>query len=127
MKKLRNGVLSKPVERYSKSGEYIDEFPSAIEASRQLNLNVSGIISCCNKDEKYSHCGGFQWKYKNDNKIIQDIQKQILQFDVNNNCIGIYESITEASDITKVSRTAISNCLSGLSKKAGGFIWKKNY
>ena len=28
---------------------------------------------------------------------------------------------------TKVSRTAISNCLSGLSKKAGGFIWKKNY
>lgn len=62
-----------------------------------------------------------------DNKIIQDIQKQILQFDVNNNCIGIYESITEASDITKVSRTAISNCLSGLSKKAGGFIWKKNY
>ena len=125
--KLRNGVLSKPVERYSKSGEYIDEFPSAIEASRQLNLNVSGIISCCNKDEKYSHCGGFQWKYKNDNKIIQDIQKQILQFDVNNNCIGIYESITEASDITKVSRTAISNCLSGLSKKAGGFTWKKNY
>ena len=60
-------------------------------------------------------------------KLYKILKKQILQFDVNNNCIGIYESITKASDITKVSRTAISNCLSGLSKKAGGFIWKKNY
>ena len=125
--KLKNGVLSKPVEIYSKSGEYIDEFPSAIEASRRLNINVSGIVYCCNKNKKYSHCGGFQWKYKNDIKIIKDIQKKILQFDMNNDCIGIYESIKEASYITKISRTAISNCLSGLSKKAGGFIWEKNY
>lgn len=125
--KLKNGVLSKPVEQYCKDGRFLMEYPSAIEASRTLGLSVSGIVSCCNKDKKYSHCGGYQWKYKDDDKYIGDIRKQILQFDINNNCVGMYESITEASKATKISRTAISNCLSGLSKTAGGFIWKKNY
>lgn len=125
--KLKNGVLSKPVEQYCKNGMFIMEYPSAIEASRVLGLNVSGIISCCNSNKKYSHCGGFQWKYKNSDKIIEDIRKIILQFDKDNNFIASYDSITEASKKTKVSITSISNCLSNLSKSAGGFIWKKNY
>ena len=123
--KLKNGVLSKPVEQYCKNGMFIMEYPSAIEASRVLGLNVSGIISCCNNNPKYSHCGGYQWKYKNSDKIIEDIRKIILQFDKENNFIASYDSITEASKKTKVSITSISNCLSNLSKSAGGFIWKK--
>lgn len=77
--------------------------------------------------KKYTHCGGYQWKYKNDNNRITDIRKQIFQFNTNNNCIGVYDNITEASKATKISRTAISNCLAGLSKTVGGFLWKKNY
>lgn len=123
--KLKNGVLSKPVEQYYKNGTFITEYPSAIEASRTLGLSVSGIVLCCNK--KYTHCGGYQWKYKNDNKGITDIRKQILQFNTNNDCISVYDNITEASKATKISGTAISNCLAGLSKTAGGFLWKKNY
>ena len=125
--KLKNGVLSKPVEQYCKNGMFIMEYPSAIEASRVLGLNVSGIISCCNNNPKYSHCGGYQWKYKNSDKIIEDIRKIILQFDKEDNFIASYDSITEASKKTKVSITSISNCLSNLSKSAGGFIWEKNY
>ena len=125
--KLKNGILSKPVEQYCKNGMFIMEYPSAIEASRVLGLNVSGIISCCNSNKKYSNCGGFQWKYKNSDKIIKDIRKTILQFDKEYNFIASYDSITEASKKTKVSITSISNCLSNLSKSAGGFIWKKNY
>lgn len=125
--KLKNGVLSKSVEQYDKKGNFMQEYPSAIEASRVLGLKVSGIISCCNSNKKYSHCGGFQWKYKNSDKIIEDIRKIILQFDKENNFIASYDSITEASKKTKVSITSISNCLSNLSKSAGGFIWKKDY
>jgi hypothetical protein len=59
-------------------------------------------------------------KYENK----KPITKQILQIDVNDSIINEFESTTEASLITKISRTAIINCLSGNSKSSGGFKWK---
>lgn len=123
--KLKNGILSKPVEQYDKKGNYINEYPSAIEASRCLNLNVSGIVSCCNNNLKYKHCGGFQWKYKNDEKVITNISTKIVQYTKSENIVESFENVTEASKATGISRTSITNCLSGLSKTAGGFIWKR--
>lgn len=123
--KLKNGILSKVVEQYDKEGNLINVFPSAIEASRQLSLNVSGIVSCCNGNKKYNTCGDFQWKYKDSNKEIKNIKITIAQFDKNNVLINTFSFITEASQNTNVSRTSISNCLSNLSKTGGGYIWKK--
>lgn len=37
-----------------------------------------------------------------------------------------YLSVTGASDATGISRTAITNNLSGLSKTAGGLLWKRS-
>lgn len=123
--KLKNGVLSKPVEQYCKKGMFIMEYPSAIEASRQLGLSVSGIVSCCNNNPKYSHCGGYQWKYKDSEKRINKNVGRIYQTDKCGEIINIFETVTQASNATGISRTAISNNLSNLSKSAGGFIWKK--
>lgn len=123
--KLKNGILSKPVEQYCKNGMFIMEYPSAIEASRVLGLNVSGITSCCNNNKKYSHCGGYQWKYKGSEKQINNIANKIVQTDKYGKIINIFETITQASNATGISRTAIANNLSYLSKSAGGFIWKK--
>ena len=39
--------------------------------------------------------------------------------------INNFESTAKASNATGISRTAIANNLSHLSKSAGGFIWKK--
>lgn len=39
--------------------------------------------------------------------------------------ICTYETITEASDKTKILNGAIRNCLQGKTKSAGGFNWKK--
>ena len=123
--KLKNGILSKSVEQYDKEGNYINEYPSAIEASRILHLNVSGIVSCCNESSKYSHCGGYQWRYKDSTKIISNILRKICQYNKSEELIGSYNNVMEASRNTGISRTSITNCLSGLSKTAGGFIWKK--
>lgn len=49
--------------------------------------------------------------------------KKITQY-LNGIKIADYESATIASKITKIGRTSISNCLVGLSKKAGGFEWE---
>lgn len=123
--KLKNGILSKSVEQYDKRGTFINDFSSAMEASRQLGLTVSGIISCCNNYKKHNTCGGFQWKYKDSDKEIRNIETTIVQLNKDNIIINTFSSITEASKYTNISRTSIANCLSNLSKTAGGYTWKK--
>lgn len=54
--------LSKPIEQYDLEGNFINEYKSARDASRQTGLNISGICLCCNKKRNY--CGGYVWKYK---------------------------------------------------------------
>lgn len=50
--------------------------------------------------------------------------KAIEQYTVDGDKIAEYKSIKYASDITGISRTAINNCLTGWSMKAGGYIWR---
>ena len=113
------------MQQYSTDGIFVREYPSDMEASRQLGLNVSGIISCCNCYPKYKTCGNYQWKYSNSNKEIVDIRMWIVQLTKEGEQICTYESITKASASTGISRTSISNNLNNKSKSAGGFIWKK--
>ena len=53
--------LSKKVLQFTKSGEFIREWPSATEASRQLVISQGNICSCCNGKRKYA--GGYVWRY----------------------------------------------------------------
>ena len=52
-----NGIL-----QFSKDGEFIAEYPSIMEASRQTGCNNSHISSCCKGKRK--SCGGYIWRYK---------------------------------------------------------------
>lgn len=52
------------------------------------------------------------------------IKKPVLQFDLNNNLIKEFESISEASRKTNISNVQIGNCCIGKCKTSGGFIWK---
>ena len=53
--------LSKKILQFTKSGEFIKEWPSMIEASKQLKINHGHICSCCNGIRKSA--GGYVWKY----------------------------------------------------------------
>lgn len=55
---------SKAVLQYSKNLDLIAEFPSASEAARAVNGNLSHITECCNKKTKRLTHKGFIWKYK---------------------------------------------------------------
>ena len=46
--------LYREVDMYSLEGEFLQAFPSASSASRQLNIHVSDIARCCNGGDKYS-------------------------------------------------------------------------
>lgn len=50
--------------------------------------------------------------------------KPILQFTLNNEFIKRWDNAVIAADTMGISRTSITNCLTGYSKKANNFIWK---
>ena len=109
----------------------INCYVSTREASRKTNTPSSHIADCCNR--KLILSKGYLWSYvdnydENYYKKLEVIssgkkQKMVYQKDVNNNIIGCYKNIKVASDITHIGRTSINNCLCGLSKTSGGYIW----
>ena len=60
-KKAIGDANSKKVLQFTKSGEFIREWPSAYEAERELGIAQSGICNCCNG--KYKSAGGYVWEY----------------------------------------------------------------
>lgn len=52
---------SKTVLQFTKSGEFISEWPSMNEAERELGIAHSSICSCCNGTRKSA--GGYVWEY----------------------------------------------------------------
>jgi hypothetical protein len=61
--KLAKEKNSKSVLQFTKDGEFVNEFPSAREASRQTRIDQSQISKCC-RGKGYKSCGGYLWKYK---------------------------------------------------------------
>ena len=61
-KKALSKVHSKKILQFTKSGEFIKEWPSFCEAERELGIAKSNICSCCNG--KLKSAGGFIWMYK---------------------------------------------------------------
>ena len=116
--------LSCPVQKYGTDGILICEYPSAMEASRQTGLSVSRIVDCCNGRKKSVTGGGYFWKYKDSDKVIL-AKPKIIQISTNGQIINVWDKISLAAKTLKICPTSICNCISGLSKKAGGYIWKK--
>ena len=61
-KKAVKEKCSIPIIQFSKSGEFIREWPSTKEAERQLGIAQSNICKCCKCHRKSA--GGYIWKYK---------------------------------------------------------------
>lgn len=55
-----NNKHNKSVSQYSMDGEFIKEFHSRAEASRQTGINSTGISACARG--KQAHAGGFLWR-----------------------------------------------------------------
>lgn len=69
-----------------------------------------------------------EWCSEKDNsihrtKILKKGIKTIIQFDLNNKCVGLYESLKEASIKTGIKSCSISNVINLRRKTAGGYYW----
>lgn len=125
------------------NGDFIKEYSS-------ISLAVDDLFNPLNKIKKdylrnkisrilnaHSRKGlkGYTFVYKylydknKDYKVIDNrrkskIKKEILQYDLNNNLLNKFPSISEASRTLGKGHTSICNNLSGLAKSAYDYIWK---
>ena len=121
---------SKPVLKYSLSGEFICEYENISIAATNNKISASSISMNCKQRTK--RAGNFQWKLKSDNEtIIYPIplrkgngEIKVLQYSKDGEFISIFNSQTEAEAITGIKKGGISDCCTEKIKTSGGFIWK---
>jgi group I intron endonuclease len=141
--------LSTPVNQHDLTGKFIKTYLSMLFASLETGINKTAISGCCSK--KCKTAGGFIWCKVSDNlseeqMIIeaQNLQKnkqinktlgskkirakdktKIYRYDKQLNFIDVFNSILEASKITKISVYTISQCCKNKKQFVGDFIWKR--
>ena len=122
----------KMVNQFTLDGEYIATYESAQEAERQTKIDrklISGVVRGIAKSS-----GGFQWKYYNEGDLLGippisrkkggNPEKKIAQYDMNNNLIKVYESVTAAADAMSRTRANIRAAAQGKTQSAAGYKWK---
>lgn len=57
-------------------------------------------------------------------KVKQSTYKKVYQLDLSGNIIKLWNSPTEVESILGIKRASISNCITGRSKSAGGYVWR---
>lgn len=115
--------------QYDLQGNFIQKHENMTEAQKATGISVKNISKVCNGDRKQS--GNFIWsKHKlSEQEIKEKISKikknrKIVQMDLDNNFIAVYDSLTEASKDTGINISCISNNIAGRVSRAGHFRWK---
>lgn len=54
-------AFCKPVDQFTLDGQFVNRWPSATDAARELGLNRGNISTCCNRNREKA--GGFKWRY----------------------------------------------------------------
>lgn len=117
----------KEVHQYSLSGEYLKSFPSIVDAKKEHPCDIYNAAA-----GRVPSAGGFQWRLIKYDKIDAysaessrvNKSKTVLQYDLEGNFIKEWKGTKEPSVELNIHRSAIRNCLIGIVKTAGGFIWK---
>lgn len=72
--------------------------------------------------KSYDHNFGYNKTLGGDANAI-NVEKQILQYDLNGKFIRRFNTLTEASAMTQTTISKISNCAHGVRFSSNGFIW----
>lgn len=119
--------ISKVVNQYSLSGEFICRWSSVSEANRQLGILSSCISSCANN--KKNSAGGFLWRYSADECPISPLVKKttaksINQYSLSGDFLREWDSAKEIERKLGIDAARISSCALKQTRLASGFIWR---
>jgi len=120
-------ALRKSVYQYNLNGNFIKEWDSVVNASKELNIHASIISKSIRGYENRKSAGGYLWSYELLEKHLgsngQD-SKPIVQYDLNNDFIAEFDSIGNAARILSIDKSGIIKCCKGKQTRCGGFIFE---
>lgn len=128
---------NRKVSQYDLNGNFVRSYNSIKEASDITSISSSNINYCCQK-KKYKTAGKYIWRYTDDvltNEEVKSLKNgtylsrksiysPIKQYDIFGNYIKTYKNISLASQFTKTSQTAITNCCLGKVNTANKYVWR---
>jgi group I intron endonuclease len=127
--KIRESSMGKngrSINQYTKEGKFVKTWNTIVEAEKIFKRGIKGVLS-----RQIYTAGGYIWRYVDegleDNFFIPDKHhncKIVLQYDLNNNPIKEWESVTEIQDKLGYYNSNISACCNNKQKTAYGYIWK---
>lgn len=128
----------KTVYQYNLDGEFINSFVSATEGSNATGTNIGNLCACCRNVVKQAN--GFFWSYNfiEDSNLIKRYidgeidfatiktrnEKPVVQMDLSNKELRVFNSIRDASLITGISAQEISQACKNSNKVTREFKWK---
>lgn len=119
--------------QYDLSGKFIAEYNSIANAAKENGIEEYMIRRACTGIR--DSAGGYQWrKFNADNKPnqIRPLEKKkskgearcVIQFDLNENIMNEYSSVSEAVRMTGINSKSIRDAANEKQKHAGGYKWK---
>ncbi|WP_242203235.1 NUMOD1 domain-containing DNA-binding protein [Aestuariivivens insulae] len=119
------GGFKKSVYQYSlNDGSLISRYDCLDDASKAINSTKQHISrACLNVNKIY---GGYYWSYEFKKPFAPEIdsrRKEVCQYSLGGQLLASYESASEASRQSGVSKTCITRCCRGEREKSGGFKW----
>lgn len=122
----RGGGFKKAVYQYNtESGELVNSYNDLTSAANAVNATKTGISNACLNYNKT--CKGFGWSYSSTfelNSTLDLRKKTVNQISFEGEFVACYDSVSEASRITGISKTCITRCCRGEREQTGGFFWK---
>ena len=130
--------IARRVNKYTLEGEYLETYDDIVSAAKDNNLLDGCVRACCNRKTRTS--GGFVFRFEDDKepvlmsmpKKVSNAEKRtycksyvIEQYSLQGDLLNTYNTMVEASEVTGISVSAIFYCVSGKTKKSGGYLWKK--
>ena len=121
----RGGGITKTVYQYNLDGSLKNTFEDLTSAGNSIGVRKQDISRTC---WSVNHSlGGYLWSYEYREPFITEPdnrKKQVIQLNLDGEEITRFNSASEASRKTGISKTCISRCCRGERKSSSGFLWK---
>lgn len=115
------------ISQYDLDGNFLKCYPTIKKASEESNVCDVSIISCAKS--KFSHAGGFLWKYGDDTNKIDNWKLiyygiSVLKYNLNDELICEYNSITDAAKHNNLTFDIVKSRLNSGKEINNSFIFK---
>ena len=117
-------IYGKPVWQYDLDGNFIREYPTAVEAADATGTHRADICHCC-RNERSVTVGGYYWSYKG-KKYRTDtyrMNRKVNVYDLDGNYIKTYDCVNAISEDKKFKRK-VRDCCTGYKYNVNGLVYR---